>query len=312
MKTKKLATVGVAALASLLLASCGSTAAPASDEDAPLATEANAATHEKLPEEVKERGEIVFATTSNNSPYTFKTGSELDGMLVDLGQELEGVLGVKVTWAEMSFPGLIPAIQAEKADAIWSLLTSTPEREEAGDMLAFMKNSSGFITMTDSETSIEDRVDLCGLRLATVRGGTTQAYLEETINFCGAEGAEEPTLALFDDREAAQAQMRSGKVDAFSGITVPLRYVSAQIDNGAVFAVQPFQYGAGANSIMFPKGNEELVEAVQAGLQEVIESGRYDAIMAEYGSEGDTLTADQILMNPATTGALDDALGVDG
>ncbi|WP_139007043.1 transporter substrate-binding domain-containing protein [Arthrobacter crystallopoietes] len=300
-----LAFIAMAGAAVLALSGCGAGEDPAAADAPPQATLAiDEEARALLPEQIREDGKLVFGTTANNAPFTMKPAEGIVGMVPDLGKELGAVLGVDVAFEPMSFPGLVPALEADRIDAVWTLMTATEEREQTMEMVSFMKNSTGFMTLADAEP-IETVDDLCGRHLATVRGGTIQALLEKVADDCAAEGKERPQTSYYDDAAAAQTQLRSGKIDVFSGITVPLRYVAEQVNGGKTFAVSDVELLGGAQAVALGKGDKELVEAVRAGLRKVVESGRYDEILAEYGAQNEAFTPEQIVANPATSGELD-------
>jgi ABC-type amino acid transport substrate-binding protein len=141
-----------------------------------------------------------------------------------------------------------------------------------------------------------------------VRGGAAQKLLESIAQDCETGGSQRPQVSYFDDASAAQTQMRSGKIDAFAGISVPLRYVAKTVDNGKVFKVADMEFLGGAQSFALPKSRDDMASALQAALRVVIDNDRYSKILAEYGAEKEALTAAQIVLNPATSGELDDVV----
>lgn len=310
MFSRKLFFPALALGAAMTLSSCAGSATPNNQAKADSAAQLqlNEQIRSQLPQQVLDSGKLTFGTTANNAPFSMKPGDELEGMLPELGAELSSVLGVEVVLEPMAFPGLVPAMEAGRIDGIWTLMTATEDREKSMDMLSYMKNSNGFMTLSDAPP-LESVEDLCTLRLSTVRGGTIQEMLEQIADDCAAAGHQRPQISYFDDRGAGQTQLRAGRVDTFAGITVPLRYVAEQVDNGTVFTISDLELQGGAQAFALPKGGaDELGVALQAAFQELVSSGRYEQILTEYGAQNEALTAEQIVFNPATSGVLDEAV----
>lgn len=309
MTTRKLSGAMVLTAALIALTACSTTAegVPQTTNESTAQSAVNESARSLLPEEIRNDGKLVFGSTANNAPFTMKTGDTMGGMLPELGTEMGAVLGVDVQFEAMAFPGLIPALTAKRVDGIWTLMQATEERETTLEMISYMKNSQSFMTLADA-APVENTEALCSLHLSTVRGGTSQKLLDSIAEDCENEALGRPEISLFDDPAAAQTQLRSGRVDAFAGITVPVRYIADTVENGSLFTVAPMEYLGGAQAIALTKGDTDLAAALRAAFKVVIDSGRYKEILTKYGAENETFTAEQIVLNPATSGVLDDVV----
>ena len=110
-----------AAMLLTVLTGCGSgeTAAP-QDEQATEAQpeEQPAAEASTLLEQIKAKGKLVVGTEAQYAPYEFK---DLDANFVGcdmwLAQQIADSLGVELEIVDMSFAGIIPAVQSGQVDS---------------------------------------------------------------------------------------------------------------------------------------------------------------------------------------------------
>ena len=87
------------------------------------ATAASAATPASIkpPPAIAQAGKIVFCSDISFPPFeSYTSGNKAVGADVDLGTALAKLMGVKATWRNTGFDGIIPALQAKQCDAIIS------------------------------------------------------------------------------------------------------------------------------------------------------------------------------------------------
>ena len=141
---KKLFALVLATLMVLSMAACSApaaqeTAAPAAEEAA--ATEAPAAEAAEAPAEegpvmkkIKESGKLVVGTEAQYAPYEFKDlDANFAGCDMWLSQQIADALGVELEVVDMSFDGIIPAVQSSQVDIGIAAFTVTEERAQVID-----------------------------------------------------------------------------------------------------------------------------------------------------------------------------------
>lgn len=299
-------TAGIAALA-LGLSSCGSgnSGGPAEPANAEAASTVDQALHDALPDSIRSSGKLRIGATTVNPPYSSKTSGEMEGLVPELAEEVGEVLGVEVAFEGMPFTGLIPALQADRIDVIWSIMVDTVEREKTLDFVSYLGNTSAFLVYEGNPEQIEEVADLCGVDIALVRGTLQVPVVEKQKEACAAAGKADVNILIYDDTAAAQTQMRAGKADAFFGGGVALRSLAAKVDNGNTFdVVGNISVGADVLAIGMPKDEGDLAQTLQSALKKVVEDGTYDEILTKYHADEDAFTADEILINPVGEGTL--------
>lgn len=294
---------------SLALTGCGSTSeAPSVAGDKSPATQlapgTDPAIRDLLPKAILDSGTLRVGATTTNPPFSLKQDQELVGLIPELAGELEGLTGVNVKFVETAFPGLVPALQADRIDAIWTLLTDTAEREETLNIVSYMRISSSLLVQKDNPKNLQTLDDLCGANVANLRGAIHIGYLEEQSQKCIGEGKPGVQVSLYDDSGQAQTQLRAGKVDAYFGFRAPLQYVAAKVDDGNAFTVLDGKYKGGYLGLAVPKDQGELAEALRAALTATVESGAYLDILKRHNIDDEALSADEVAINGITSGVL--------
>ena len=120
-----------ASISGAFLAACGSPA-PAANTPAPAgqptAAPAVASGGDRL-DKILKAGTLRVGTFLQYKPYTFKNEKgEADGWDTDVAKALVEDMGVKADFVDNSWDGIIPALQADKFDAIIAAMTPTKKR----------------------------------------------------------------------------------------------------------------------------------------------------------------------------------------
>ncbi|NHN54761.1 transporter substrate-binding domain-containing protein [Calidifontibacter sp. DB0510] len=282
--------------------SSGSTDAAASPGGGPSLT-TDTALRDKLPASVRSSGVLRIGSSTTNAPFITKPGDQPVGIIPELSTAVGQVLGVKVQIVETPFPGLVPALKANRIDAIWSVMNDTPPREQTFDMVDWIRVSSSLLTLKSSTKNITSIESLCGLTAGTLRGSAQADLLQKQLTACTKSGKKPIDLKLYDDLSTAQTQVRAGKLDAFLGGTVPMKYLAAKVDGGKTFQVVPKTYLGGVFAIAIPKNQAGFSDALIGALRKVEASGTYGKILTKYLAGNDALKADEFQVNGMGKGA---------
>lgn len=134
-------------------------------------------------EGILKKGELVVAITGDQPPLNATTkGGEIIGLDADLARAIAGSMNVKLRFAKMAFPELLPALQAGKADMIISGMTMTPDRNlKVAFIGPYHVSGKGILTKYKSlETLKKDGLDSGKFRVATLKGSTSQYAVEKS------------------------------------------------------------------------------------------------------------------------------------
>jgi polar amino acid transport system substrate-binding protein len=125
-------------------------------------------------EEIAQRGELRVAVQTQGPPFSFidKNGKRT-GSSIELCEMLAKDMGVKVTFLDFDWDGLIPALLSKKADILAADMTPTLKRAvKIAFSTPFMYTGSVVFTKADGAIkSIED-CKKPGIRIAVLLGST--------------------------------------------------------------------------------------------------------------------------------------------
>ena len=148
MKKKIVSVILCAAMATTVLAGCGSSNTASTDAAAEETTEdveAEAATEEAEDAEAAEEatdaaevttvepGVLTMGTNATFPPYEYKDGDAVVGIDPDIAQALADKLGLKLEVVDMEFDSLVASVQSGKVDIVLAGMTVNEERKKNVD-----------------------------------------------------------------------------------------------------------------------------------------------------------------------------------
>lgn len=269
-----------AAMLLTVLTGCGSseTAAP-QDEQATeaQAEEQPAAEASTLLEQIKAKGKLVVGTEAQYAPYEFK---DLDANFVGcdmwLAQQIADSLGVELEIVDMSFAGIIPAVQSGQVDLGIAAFTNTPERAEEIDFSDLYETSAQLlIVKTGNADTYSTKEALAGQKVGAQKGTIQSQLIQSAL----------PDSELFELEKypALALEVQNGNI---AGLVVDQAVGESLVANSnGELEVSNFEFSAEeasfGKSVVIAKGNEDLVAAVNEVIDKVVSDGSYQAAYDE-------------------------------
>ena len=253
-----------------VFAGCGSKEAAPADKPA-------ASSDGPVMAKIKAAGKLVVGTEAQYAPYEFKDlNANFVGCDMFLAQKIADSLGVKLEIVDMSFDGIIPAVQAGQVDLGIAAFTNTPARAEVIDFSDLYETSLQYLVVAadkvDTYTSKESLAGLkVGAQKGTIQSQLITSALPDSQLF---ELDKYPELAL----EVTNGNIAGLVVDSAVGDSI------VATSNGAL-AVSKFEFSAEeasfGKSVVIAKGNEDLVAAVNVVIGQVLADASYKAAYDE-------------------------------
>jgi polar amino acid transport system substrate-binding protein len=125
-------------------------------------------------EEIAQRGELRVACQTQGPPFSFidKNGKRA-GSSIELCEMLAKDMGVKVTFLDFDWDGLIPALLSKKADMLAADMTPTIKRAmKIGFTKPFMYTGSVVFVKANSPIKTVADAKKAGLKVAVLLGST--------------------------------------------------------------------------------------------------------------------------------------------
>jgi polar amino acid transport system substrate-binding protein len=256
-----------------------------------------------LPGAILSSGVVKVSTTAYTPPLTFygPNNREIIGIDADILKGLEVVFGVKFEMTDLGvFSAIVPTLRAKRFDMSIGGFYDTVDAEKQVDIVDFIRDGMTIMVKRGNPHDIKNLDDLCG----KVVGVTMATPTEDAVLAQAKTCAQPPHILSMPKMPDVLLALRTGRTAAIVGGYCTGVYTTArQVGNGAgLEAVADVKFGAGYLGIIFAKHNDQLRDAVQAGLQRLIDTGAYHTIMARWGVE-------QLALRKAT---INNARGIDG
>lgn len=261
-----------AAMTAAIAAGCGSkeadqAEAPATGADAEEGAEAPAENEEET--EVSDGGTLVMATNAYFEPYEYYEGDQIVGIDAEMAAAVAEKLGMELKIEDMEFDSIIPAVNSGKADMGVAGMTVTEDR------LVNVNFSNPYTTATQviivqEGSDITGEADLNGKMIGVQLGTTGDIYASDI------EGAE---IEQYNKGMDAVQALANGMIDAVIIDNEPAKQFVSKAEG---LKILEEEFVTEEYAIAFAKDNEELMEKVNAALDELIADGTIQSIIDKY------------------------------
>lgn len=237
----------------------------------------------KLPKEYVSKP-IVVGGGFASPPMRFKGDGELIGAEADLMRATAKVLGTEVTFLQVSFDGLIPALKSKRIDALVSSMADYPDRREQIDFVDYYEGNTTILVKKGNPEKIQSIADLCGKTVALEKGVSTVARVQKQSDECVSNSKPAIQLSLFSSSNDAVLQLQTGRAVASANDYPLAAYQVLTVGNGKALEIvaKPitggYFYGVGVR-----KDDQGLRDAIQAAMQKLLDDGTYGKILDSYG-----------------------------
>ena len=223
---------------------------------------------------VLDKGEIVVAMEGNWSPWTYhdETG-ELVGYDVEVAKGIAERLGVKATFIEGEFNGLLAGLDAGRYDLVVNGINIDKDRQEKYDFSIPYAYDRTAVIVRAGDSSIQSMEDLKGKKTANTLTSTYAAVAQKY-------GAE---VTGVDDLNQTFELLFSGRIDATLNAEVSYNdYLRAHPD--AAIKIACLDPDATLTAIPLRKDAESanLLKAVNDALADMAADGTLSALSEKY------------------------------
>ena len=203
-----------------------------------------------------------------------RTG-EIIGFDIDLITAIAENQGFEVQIQSLGFDGLIPALQSGQIDIIASGMTITEARSLEVQFSDPYINAGLALAVLDNNDSIESVNDLEGKTVGVQIGTTGAIQAEELLEAGKIDG-----IRTFNTIDVVMMELINGGVDAvINDLPVTIAYINKQPGTikivGDTLTSESYGFAVRLE-------DQELIAKINAGLAELIESGFYEELIAEY------------------------------
>lgn len=213
---------------------------------------------------------LRVVTDATFPPMEFVKDGKRTGFDIDLVEAIGKEMGRKIEWIDIDFKGLIPALQAGRADMANSAIYITEERRKVVDFTD-PYYAGGLVVLTKKDGPIKSLKDLDGKKVAVQVGTKSVGFLKD--NFPKVERVEvEKNQEMFNLAQIGRADA------AITGKPAAKLYAQAHPD----MTVLAEQITVEDYGMALPKNQPETTKAVNEALKKLRANGTYDALVAKW------------------------------
>lgn len=230
-------------------------------------------------------GKLTIGTSPDFAPYEFyhidENGDpQLAGFDVALAQRIADELGLELEVVPIDFGGILTELQSGNIDLGISGFSPTPERAETFDFSdLYYTGGQAFCVAMDNKDAFSSYEDFAGLSVGAQTGSIQYGLAEENTPDANIVGLTKVTDIVME--------LLNGTLDgAFIEKDVALQYAKNYPELCVLWDVE---FDSEGSAIAVKKGNDGLLEAVNAVIAEALEDGT----MSEYIEEAQSLASDE-------------------
>ena len=275
---------GLAMLASVSVFALTGCAAgtPAAEETAAGTIAVDEAAAALVPAEFKDG-----ISVASDIPYApmelFDENDNPTGFDYDLSQAIAAKLGVKLTFNDQDWDGIIPSLQSGTHDIIMSGMNDTEERQKVLDFVDYFSAGFAVVVPAGNPEKINLFADLCGKTVA-IQTATAQIDLVNAVN---PSCAKKIQVLEFPTDGDAQNAIRAGKASAGVNDGQVAAYTAQTAGEGKYFEVvvpndAPEGYTSVPTGIGILKKNTGLTAAIEAALKSLVADGNYAKLLEKW------------------------------
>ncbi|WP_211177359.1 ectoine/hydroxyectoine ABC transporter substrate-binding protein EhuB [Pseudonocardia acidicola] len=230
---------------------------------------------------------------ANEAPYGFTDpNGTVTGESVEVGKAVLTALGINSIQATtVEFGSLIPALNARQFDMVTAGMFINPGRcANAAFSAPDYTAPTAFLVPTGNPKGVHtfDDVKVKNLRLAVLSGAVEQGYAQKS-------GIPDGQIQVFDTQNTLLQAVTSGRADAAALTNISLNDVVKKNPGAAVevtsgfFPVIDGKQTVSAGAFVFRKGDDDFVNAFNAELKTLHDSGRWLTIAQPFGFNQDNV-----------------------
>lgn len=223
---------------------------------------------------------VRIGTEGAYPPFNFiDSNGELQGFDVDIAKALCEEMKAECEFVAQDWDGIIPALIANKYDAIIASMSITEERKEKVDFSdKYYSTPPAMIVPKDSELASGEPAALDGKAIGAQSATTHASYLEDKYT--------DSSIKLYTTQDEANLDLVSGRLDAIVADSVVMTEWLETEDGSCCKVLEalpndPAYFGEGAG-IAVRQGEDELREKFNAAIEAIRANGTYEEINNKY------------------------------
>ena len=227
--------------------------------------------------DAKEWTKVRIATEGAYPPFNFTDPSgRLQGFDIDIAKALCDKMKVQCEFVAQDWDGIIPALLANKYDAIAASMSITDERKQKIDFSdKYYQTPAHFVAPKDTRITDTSPAGMARKTIGAQSSTIHSAHLEDKYK--------NATVKLYATQDEANLDLASGRLDAVLADKIVLLEWLEKSNEGKCckFIGQDVQIGGGVG-IGLRKEDQDLKAMFNKAIAEIRADGTYDKINQKY------------------------------
>lgn len=217
-----------------------------------------------------EEGKLIMATNATFPPYEYYDGDAVVGIDAEIAQKIAEKLGLELVINDMEFNSIITSVNQGKADMGMAGMTVDETRLKSvnftdtyakGVQVVIVQENSGITTLDD----------LAGKKIGVQLNTTGDSYATKDFG--------KDNVQQFNKATDTVLALKQGKVDA---VIIDKAPAEVFVEQNEGLTLLDSTYADEDYAICIKKGNDDLQDAVNQALNELIADGTVQAIIDKY------------------------------
>ena len=242
---------------------------------------------------------LQVATDATYPPDESISGTKIVGFDVDLINAVATTLGIKIKENNVTFGIIIANMLSGKYQIGNSSFTDNKSREKQVNFVDYFRAGEGVYAKSTSKVTFTGFKSFCGLKIAVETGTVEQTDAGTAAKAC--PSSKPAKVLTFSTQTEANAAVLAGQADVgfvdsqIAGYIVSLAKGTFKLVGSAV-NVAPYGIATSKSA-----NGTKLALAIAAAIKVLIKNGTYGAILAKYGVSSGAVTANEVVLNGATS-----------
>lgn len=217
---------------------------------------------------------ITMATNAYFKPYEYYEGDKIVGIDAEIAEAIALKLGKELVIEDMQFDSILTAVQTGSVDFGMAGMTVTEERKESVNFTSSYATGVQSIIVKEGSaiTTVDDLyADGASYKVGVQLGTTGDIYASDDFG--------SDLVSQFANGNEAVMALNGGAVDC---VIIDNQPALALVEANEGLVILETSYADEEYAICIAKENTELLDAMNAAIDELIADGTIDAIVAKY------------------------------
>ena len=223
-------------------------------------------------------GKLIMSINATIPPvqYIDEKGN-LQGMRVELGEEIARRLCLEPEWVNIQFDAMIPGLQGKRWDMINTGLFYTEERAQIMELVPYELQAISISVPKGNPQNIQKLEDLAGKVVGVEMAGYEERQIRAINDAQVAKGLKAMDIRTFSTFADAYQALRAGQLDAVTSVDATAKFYQDRGD------FERALWGIAGSPASLATLNTDLAKAVANTLNEMLKDGYYDKLFDKWG-----------------------------